>query len=82
MLRSTPWHQLPSFAVHTISVQPKLNRTKAAAIGAIAAVVVVIVSQSIGNTPPNTRGLPYWGGVGVGGALIGLVVAALMDRRR
>jgi hypothetical protein len=63
-------------------VQPKLNRTKAAAIGAMAAVAMVVVSQVIGNTPPNTRGVPYWGGVGLGGALIGLAVAAFMNRLR
>jgi prolipoprotein diacylglyceryltransferase len=64
------------------NVRPELSRTKAAAIGAMVAVVLIALSQAVGNSPPNTSGLPYWGGVGIGGALIGAAVAAFLDWRR
>jgi hypothetical protein len=61
---------------------PKFDMIKTAAVGAMAAVVVVGLTQAFGDDSPAKHGLPYWGGVGVGGALIGFVLAVVVNWRR
>ena len=63
-------------------MQARMSRTRAAAVGAVACVMVVSLSRALVNGATQNDSIAYWGCVGIGGALIGLAVAALRNRSR
>ncbi len=62
--------------------QPKIPRVRSATIGAVIGVAAMIFSRAIGTTQTSTNNIPYWFGVALGGALIGIGVAAVINLRR
>jgi hypothetical protein len=62
-------------------VKPKVNAIKAAAVGAMVAVILVGLSQVIGRSGPND-GFVYLGLIGIGGALLGVAVATFINQGR
>ncbi len=62
-------------------MQPKVNRNKVMLIGAVAAVAALLVKRALGLDPNPNDTYAYWFSVLLGGAQIGLGVAALINRK-
>jgi len=81
-----PWHPHLKLVAPTRSVKPKLSLAKAAAVGAVLALIAVIASRALGSSPPDNNTISfavgYWGGAAIGGAMFGVAVAAFKNRER
>jgi drug/metabolite transporter (DMT)-like permease len=62
--------------------RPQTNIGKAAAVGAVVGVALVVLNRTLGNTPANINSIPFWFGVAIAGAFIGTSYAAFQNRRR
>jgi prolipoprotein diacylglyceryltransferase len=64
------------------SVKPKISTLRSALIGAIAGIVAFYLSSNLNPNPTDPNTILYWSGVAIAGALVGLAVAAVLNRRR
>jgi hypothetical protein len=55
-----------------------MNRSRFAAVGAIAAVLAMFTARWVGAHSASPDSAAYWGGVALGGALLGLAVSSLV----
>ena len=64
----------------------KVSEFRAALVGAIGGVVAVLIQPLIRHDAIDPNSIAYWGAywgsVAIGGALIGLVIGAIMNRNR
>lgn len=60
----------------------KIRHTKAALIGAVLGVIGVAAGHAMGTTSATNNSLAYWFGVALGGAVLGVAVAAIKNRGR
>ena len=66
----------------TKKVQSKVNRNKAMLVGAAAIVAAELVSRVLGLQANPDNSISAWGIMLPGGALVGLGVAAFINRKR
>jgi hypothetical protein len=59
-----------------------VSYSRAAGMGAVLSLIVIVISRALGNSPSDNSTVGYWGGVAIGGALIGVAVAAFRNRGR
>ena len=61
-------------------MKQKVNRNKAMLAGAVATVAAFLAKRSLGLDPSPINSIGYWMGALIGGALLGLVMAAIINR--
>ena len=63
-------------------IKSKISITKAALVGAMISVAAILLQHGMEPMLTSPRGVGYWGGVALGGALFGMIVAAFINRNR
>ena len=58
------------------------ERAKASLIGALVAVIAILLEHLLTHNQRNIESIPYWGGVAIGGALLVIGVSALAKSHR